>query len=54
MVIDLDGPPCQGYCPNRGCLESLASGSALVREASLAVAAAPTPRWARRSKAGSP
>jgi glucokinase len=32
-VIDLDGPPCQGNCPNRGCLESLASGTALAREA---------------------
>jgi glucokinase len=33
MVIDIDGPPCQGNCPNRGCVEALASGSALVREA---------------------
>ena len=33
VVIDLDGPPCQGNCPNRGCLESLASGTALAREA---------------------
>lgn len=41
IVIDLDGPPCQGNCPNRGCLEALASGTALVREASLAVAARP-------------
>jgi glucokinase len=41
MVIDMDGPPCQGFCPNRGCLESLASGTALVREAALAVASRP-------------
>ncbi len=33
MVIDIDGPPCQGNCPNRGCFESLASGTALAREA---------------------
>ncbi len=33
MVVDQDGPPCQGNCPNRGCLEVMASGSALVREA---------------------
>ncbi|MHB8658297.1 MAG: ROK family protein [Solirubrobacteraceae bacterium] len=33
MVIDMHGPRCQGNCPNRGCLEALASGSALVREA---------------------
>ena len=30
------GRPCQGNCPNWGCLESVASGTALVREASLA------------------
>lgn len=33
MVIDQNGPPCQGNCPSRGCLESLASGTALTREA---------------------
>ena len=32
MVVDFDGPPCQGACTNRGCLEALASGSALGRE----------------------
>lgn len=32
MVVDLDGPPCQGACTNRGCLEALASGGALGRE----------------------
>jgi glucokinase len=31
-VIDLDGPECQGNCPSRGCIESLASGTALARE----------------------
>jgi glucokinase len=33
MVIEIDGPPCQGHCPNHGCFESLASGTALAREA---------------------
>ncbi|MDE3069427.1 MAG: ROK family protein [Acidobacteriota bacterium] len=33
MVVDEDGPPCQGNCPNHGCLESVASGTALAREA---------------------
>ena len=33
MVIDMDGPPCQGNCPNRGCVEAFASGTALAREA---------------------
>src|SRR5438034_6216316 len=33
IVVDLDGPPCPGKCPNHGCLEALASGTALVAEA---------------------
>ncbi|MDQ6605076.1 MAG: ROK family protein, partial [Actinomycetota bacterium] len=33
VVIDMDGPRCQGNCPNRGCVEALASGTALAREA---------------------
>jgi glucokinase len=33
VVIDMDGPPCQGNCPNHGCVEALASGTALAREA---------------------
>jgi len=32
-VIDEHGPRCQGNCPNRGCVEALASGTALAREA---------------------
>jgi glucokinase len=36
MVIDLNGPPCQGSCPNHGCLEALASGTALAREGTAA------------------
>lgn len=31
VVIDENGPPCQGNCPNRGCVEALASGTALAR-----------------------
>jgi glucokinase len=33
VVIQADGPPCQGNCPNHGCVEALASGTALGREA---------------------
>jgi glucokinase len=33
MVVQADGPRCNGNCPNRGCLEALVSGSALAREA---------------------
>lgn len=28
ITLDVDGPPCQGACPGRGHLESLASGTA--------------------------
>ena len=33
MVIEMDGLPCQGNCPGRGCVETYASGTALGREA---------------------
>ncbi|MBV9310276.1 MAG: ROK family protein [Solirubrobacterales bacterium] len=33
MVIDVNGPRCQGNCPSNGCAEALASGVALEREA---------------------
>ena len=36
MVVDEDGPHCQGNCPNRGCLEAVASGRAIGREALVA------------------
>jgi glucokinase len=41
MVVWADGPPCGPGCPSRGCLESLASGTALVREARRAAARHP-------------
>ena len=31
IVIDENGPPCQGNCPNHGCVETFASGTALAR-----------------------
>jgi glucokinase len=36
MVVDSEGLRCHGDCPNRGCLETLASGTALIREATIA------------------
>jgi glucokinase len=33
IVIDRNGRPCQGNCPNHGCVEAYVSGAALVREA---------------------
>jgi glucokinase len=41
IVIDLDGPRCQGSCPGRGHLESFCSGTALTRRAREHVAARP-------------
>jgi glucokinase len=41
MVVDIDGPPCQGNCPNRGCIEAVASGTALGREGREAAERAP-------------
>jgi glucokinase len=32
MVIEIDGPRCQGNCPSRGCIETFASGTAIGRE----------------------
>jgi glucokinase len=41
VVIQADGPPCQGNCPNHGCVEALASGTALGREGHAAAESAP-------------
>jgi glucokinase len=54
MVVDMDGPPCQGNCPNWGCLEAVASGTALVREAALRVAREPDTTLGRALEEGRP
>ncbi len=41
IVIQADGPPCQGNCPNHGCVEALASGTALGREGRAAAESTP-------------
>jgi glucokinase len=41
VVIQADGPRCQGSCPNHGCVEALASGTALGREGRAAAEGAP-------------
>jgi glucokinase len=51
-VIDMDGPPCQGNCPNRGCVEAMASGTALAREARQAAAGEPGSALARAQEDG--
>ncbi len=35
MVVQADGPPCQRNCPNRGCLETMCSGTAIARDAGM-------------------
>jgi len=40
-VIEIDGPRCQGNCPGRGCVETLASGTAIGREGRAAAEAEP-------------
>ena len=54
MVVDIDGPPCQGNCPNWGCLEARrlrhARSCARWRCASHA---GPTPRSGARSRRAS-
>jgi glucokinase len=52
MVIQADGPPCQGNCPNHGCIESLASGTALGREGQAAAESAPDSALGRLLAAG--
>jgi glucokinase len=52
MVIDMDGPPCQGNCPSHGCLEAHASGTALAREARRIAQARHDSRLARALEQG--
>jgi glucokinase len=52
VVIDADGPPCQGSCPNRGCVEAMASGTALAREGRAAAERDPGSALGRLAAAG--
>ncbi len=52
IVIEADGPRCQGNCPNHGCVESVASGTALGREARAAAEANPDSAIGRLMAAG--
>jgi glucokinase len=54
IVVDLDGPPCPGNCPSRGCLEAVASGTALAVEGDRAVANDRDSALARAEAAGRP
>ncbi len=52
FVVDLDGPPCPGRCPNNGCIESLVSGTALRIEAERAIAEHPGSALAEAAATG--
>jgi glucokinase len=52
MVIDENGPRCQGNCPNHGCLESVASGTAIGREGKVAAEEDSDSDLARAAAAG--
>lgn len=53
MVVDFDGSPCSEGCPGRGCLEAVASGSALARIGDAAAGRLPDSALGR-SRAGAP
>ena len=52
VVVDLDGPPCQGSCPNHGCIEAIASGTALGHEAERVAEIAPESALGRAKSQG--
>ncbi len=52
IVIDVNGPPCQGACPNNGCFETMASGTALNRYAKELAAGQPGSALGRTLKDG--
>jgi len=52
IVVEVDGPPCQGSCPNRGCIEAIASGTALGREGVAAAKREPDSALGRLLAAG--
>lgn len=52
IVVDGDGPECPGNCPNRGCLEALASGTALARLGERIASEAPDSALGRQRSEG--
>ncbi len=52
MVIDENGPRCQGNCPNNGCLEAFASGTAIGREGLEAAEQEPDSELGRAAASG--
>lgn len=54
MVIDVNGPRCQGNCHNHGCFETMASGTALRRYAEVEAGEHPGSALAGAVTAGEP
>ncbi|MEO8092504.1 MAG: ROK family protein [bacterium] len=54
VVVKSDGPRCQGNCPSRGCVETMASGTALARDGRAVAAGAPGSALGRLAAAGEP
>lgn len=54
IVVEVDGPRCQGSCPNHGCIEAIASGTALAREGLAAAEREPSSALGRVLAAGEP
>ncbi|HWM64614.1 MAG TPA: ROK family protein [Solirubrobacterales bacterium] len=52
VVIEMDGPRCQGNCRGRGCVEALASGTAVGREGRAAAEREPGSALGRMLAAG--
>jgi glucokinase len=52
VTVQFDGPPCQGNCPNHGCLETYVSGTAIAREARARAEARPDGGLAEAARAG--
>lgn len=52
IPLELDGPPCPGACPGRGCLEALVAGPAIALRGQSAAAGAPESALAAAHRAG--
>ncbi len=52
LVVEIDGHPCQGNCPNRGCVEAMASGTAIGRHGREAAEREPDSLLGQRLSAG--
>jgi glucokinase len=52
VVVEAEGPPCQGNCPNHGCVETMASGTALARDGRAAAEREPESALGRLLAAG--